>query len=190
MATPCFDGNALLIKIFEKALEGTSLRLVHRAKRPLRFRRVQRAGQTADMVVVRMRGDDIVQRLDIVLHQVGINPTGALAGAAVDQHVVPIAAKECRVALSDVDEVQLERAFGEDLRRRRAKVRIACDRKAEHHKADHQPVPDPAALRRFGFHSHLAVRRRTGSRARRNDRAHGGLLRRDDRKRAGDHSGL
>jgi hypothetical protein len=63
------------------------------------------AGQTANMVVVRMRGDDIIQRLDIVLHQIGINPTGALAGAAVDQHVVPVTAKERRVALSDVDEV-------------------------------------------------------------------------------------
>ena len=57
------------------------------------------------MIVVRMRGDDIIERLDAVLYQIGIDFAGALARSAVDQHIVAVAAKERCVSLPDIDEV-------------------------------------------------------------------------------------
>ena len=70
---------------------------------------VQRAGKAADVIFVRVRTDDVVQRLHVLLLQIGNDEAGIGDVAAVDEHRFPAAANESGVRLADIDEMYFDR---------------------------------------------------------------------------------
>ncbi len=111
------DGDSLPVCTGRKRGKARLFRFRHRRKDHFRLRCIQRAGQTARMILMRMGAYHIVQHLDSAAPEHRGHHVGIRRSSAVHQHVRAAAADQHGVRLPHIQKQDRKRRFRPQIRR-------------------------------------------------------------------------